>query len=81
VDRLFRTHGPYRERRLYRKRTSIERVFSRLKRELTFERHNVKGLRNIAIHVLLCIITLLLVATTALHVGKPEKARSVTLLR
>ena len=31
VDRFFSTHGPKREKRLYRLRSSIERVNSRLK--------------------------------------------------
>lgn len=80
VDKRFRTHGPTRERRIYRQRASIERMISRLKEQLSLNKHRVKGLRNIAVHVLMCIITMLLVAVAALRLKRPEKARSITLL-
>jgi hypothetical protein len=80
VDTHFKTHGPTRERRLYRRRASIERMNSRLKEQLGLNRHRVRKLRNITIHVLLCIITMLLVAVAALRLNQPEKARSIALL-
>ena len=80
VDKHFRTHGPARERRIYRQRASIERIVSRLKEQLNLDRHRVKGLRNITTHIMFCIITMLLVASAALRLKKPEKARSITLL-
>jgi len=80
VDKHFRTHGPTRERRIYQRRASIERMISRLKEHLGLDRHRVKGLKNIATHILMCIITMLLVAVAALRLNRPEKARSIALL-
>jgi len=80
VDKRFRTHGPACERRIYRRRASIERANSRLKEQLSLNRHRVRRLRNIVIHVLLCIITMLLVAVAALRLNRPEKTRSIALL-
>ena len=37
----------------------------------------LRGLRNTMVHVLLCIITMLLVAVAALRLGRPWKARSL----
>jgi len=80
VDRCFRTHGPACERRIYRQRAVVERVNSRLKEQLGLSRHRVKGLKNITIHALLCVIAMLLTALAALRLKRPEKARSITLL-
>lgn len=80
VDKHFRTHGSACERRIYKRRASIERTNSRLKEQLSLNNHKVRGLRNIVIHVLLCIITMLLVAVAALRMNKPEKARSIAQL-
>jgi len=80
VDKHFRTHGPTRERRIYRRRVSIERMTSRLKEQLGLNRHRVRGLRNIATHVLMCIIAMLLVALAALRLDRPEKVRAIAML-
>jgi transposase len=80
VDAHFKTHGPTREKRIYRQRMSIERMNSRLKEQLGLNRHRVRKLRNITIHILLCMITMLLVAVAALRLNRPEKARSIALL-
>jgi IS5 family transposase len=80
VDRYFRTHGSTAERRIYRKRAAAERVNSRLKDQLSLERHRVRNLRRIAIHALLCTIAMLLNALAALKLNKLEKARSITFL-
>jgi len=78
VDRYFRVYGSEEERRLYGLgRSSIERVNSRLEGQVCLDRHRVRGLRNITIHVALCIIAMLLVAVAALRLGVPEKARSI----
>jgi hypothetical protein len=37
----------------------------------------LRGLRNVLIHVLLCVIVVLLVAVAAHRLGRPWKARSV----
>lgn len=80
VDRYFRTHGSTVERRIYRKRAGAERVNSRLKDQLSLERHRIKGLRRIAIHALLCMIAMLLNALAAFRLNRVDQARSITFL-
>ena len=78
VDRFFRVYGSEEERRLYGLgRSSVERVNLRLEGQVCLDRHRVRGLRNVTIHVALCIIAMLLVAVAALRLGVPEKARSI----
>jgi hypothetical protein len=78
VDRYFRVSGSVEERRIYGlERASVERVNSRL--ELVgLGGLKLRGLRNVMVHVVLCIIALLLVAVAALRLGRPWKARSVS---
>ena len=76
VDKHFRIHGSSRLKNLYRHRASVERTISRLKQHLSLENHKARGLRNIAIHVLLCIIAMLLTALTATKHGKPQQIRA-----
>ena len=80
VDKHFRTHGPADERRIYRHRSAVERVNSRLKEQLSLNKHRVRGLKNVAVHALLCVIAMLLTALAALSLKRAEKARSITLL-
>jgi transposase len=80
VDKYFRTHGPIYEKRVYRLRSSIERVNSRLKDQLSLERHRVRGLGRITVHALLCMIAMLLTAVIALRLNRPERTRSITML-
>ena len=78
VDRFFRVSGPAEEeRRVYEVgRASVERVNSRLE-FVGLECLKLRGLRNVMVHVLLCIIVMLLVAVAALRLGRPWKARSL----
>ena len=80
VDKKFRTHGPEGLKRLYRHKASAERAISRLKMHLSLENHKVRGLKSILIHALLCIIAMLLLALTAIKLGKPEQIRAITRL-
>jgi transposase len=80
VDKYFRTYGSDVERMLYRHRAAIERVNSRLEEQLCLNRHRAKGLRDITIHALLCMIAMLLTAVIALRLNRPEKTRSITML-
>ena len=80
VDKSFRAHGPERLKRLYAHKASVERTISRLKQHLSLENHRVRGLRKILTHALLCIITMLLSALTAIKLGKPEQIRAITKL-
>ncbi len=78
VDKFFRVYGSEEERRLYGLgRSSVERVNSRLEGQVCLDRHRVRGLRNVTVHVALCLIAMLLVAVAALRLGVPEKARSI----
>jgi transposase len=63
IDWRFKSHGPQELRRAYRKRVSVERVFSRLK--------NLAGLTQ---HSLLAI---LFTAQAAVNAHKPSKSRSI----
>jgi transposase len=77
VDRFFRTSGPAWERRIYGLgRASVERVNSRLDM-VGLGCLKLRGLRNVLVHVLLCIIVVLVVAVAALRLGRPWKARSL----
>ena len=80
VDKRFRAHGPESLKRLYACKASAERAISRLKQHLSLENHKVKGLRNILTHALICIIAMLLIALTAIKLGKPEQIRAITKL-
>jgi IS5 family transposase len=80
VDRFFRTHGPKREKRLYRLRSCVERVNARLKMQLCLENHRVRSLLRVTVHALLCLIAMLLNAVAAVRLKVAEKARSLTLL-
>jgi len=76
VDRKFRSHGPASLKRLYRRRPAVERVVSRLKTYFGLRQLRTRGLRNVSLHVLLCIIALLANALSAIKQGLPHKMRS-----
>lgn len=77
VDRFFRASGPAEERRIYGLgRASVERVNSRLDL-VGLGDLKLRGLRNVMVHVVLCVIAMLLVAVAALRLGRPWKARSI----
>ena len=80
VDRYFRTMDQTIEKRLYRLRSSVERVNSRLKEQLCLEKHRVRSIERITVHALICMITMLLNAVAAFRLNRIEKARSITLL-
>lgn len=65
-------------KRLYRKRSSIERTISRLKEHVSLRNHNLRGLRNTIIHVQYCILAMLFIALAAFKMRKLWKARSIT---
>jgi len=77
VDRFFRTSGSAVERRVYEVgRASVERVNSRLE-FVGLECLKLRGLQNVMVHVLLCIIVMLLVAVAAVRLGRSWKVRSL----
>jgi transposase len=75
VDRYFRTHGPTCEKQLYKLRSSIERVNSRLKEQLCLEKHRVRSLERVTVHALVCMIAMLLYAVAAFRLNRVEKVR------
>ncbi len=78
VDRKFRTHGPASLKRLYRRRPAVERTISRLKHHFGLKHLRTRGLRNVMSHVLLCFITMLANALSAIKQGLPHRMRSST---
>jgi len=78
VDRFFRVSGPKEERRIYGLgRASVERVNAKLDL-VGLGGLKLRGLKNVAVHVLLCLIVMLIVAVAAVRLGRPWKARSLS---
>ncbi|MBE0633700.1 transposase [Candidatus Bathyarchaeota archaeon] len=77
VDRFFRVSGPAEERRMYVGRAAVERVNSRLG-SVGLDCLKLRGLRNAVVHMLLCVVTVLLVAVAALRLSRPWKAWSLS---
>ena len=77
VDRKFKSHGPQRLRRAYRKRVAVERVFSRLKNLTGLTLHNLRGLAKITFHTQLCLLIMLFTAQAAINTHRPSKTRSI----
>lgn len=76
VDKKFRVHGSERLKRLFKLRSSVERVNSRL--DAFLSKITFKGLKAAATQVSYAVLSLLFIAWTAIKTGKPEKARSIT---
>jgi len=76
VDRKFRTHGPARLKRLYRRRSAVERTISRLKIHYGLNQLRTRGLRNAMIHVFLCLIAMLVTALASIILGHADMMRS-----
>jgi len=76
VDRTFHNHGPLKLRRLYRRRSSIERTVSRLKTYFGLRQLRTRGLGNVLSHVLLCLLALLVTALSSILLGHADMMRS-----
>jgi len=77
VGRDFVVHGVKRLVNLFRKRVSIERVFSRAKEWLLLDHLRVRGLEQAFIHACLSFSAMLAVALTAVKQHKPQLIRSI----
>ena len=77
VDKKFKSHGPQKLRRAYKKRVAVERVFSRLKNLAGLKDHNLRGLANLTFHSQLCILIMLITAQAAVNTNKISKTRSI----
>jgi len=77
VGRDFVVRGVKRLVNIFRKRVSIERVFSRAKEWLLLNHLRVKGLEQAFIHACLSFSAMLAVAVTAVRQHKPSLIRSI----
>jgi hypothetical protein len=77
VGRDFVVHGVKRLVNLFRKRVSIERVFSRAKEWLLLDHLRVKGLEQVFIHACTSFSAMLVVALTAVKQHKPSLIRCI----
>jgi len=77
VGHDFVVHGVKRLVNLFRKRVSIERVFSRAKEWLLLDHLRVRGLEQAFIHACLSFSAMLVVALTAVKQHKPSLIRSI----
>lgn len=77
VDRKFRSHGPQKFRKAYKKRVAVERVFSRLKNLAGLTQHSLRGLAKVTFHSQLCVLIMLLTAQAAINTHNQRKARSI----
>ena len=77
VGRDFVVHGVKRLVNLFRKRVSIERLFSRAKEWLLLDHLRVRGLEQAFIHACLSFSAMLTVALTAVRQHKPSLIRSI----
>ena len=77
VGRDFVVHGVKRLVTLFRKRVSIERVFSRAKEWLLLNHLRVRGLEQAFIHACLSFSGMLVVASTAVRQHKPTLILSI----
>jgi len=77
IDRKFKSHGPQKLRRAYRRRVAVERVFSRLKNLAGLTQHNLRGLAKITFHAQLSLLIMLFTAEAAINTHKPGRSRSI----
>jgi len=77
VGKDFIVRGVKRLVKLFRKRVSIERVFSRAKEWLLLDHLRVRGLQQAFIHACLSFSAMLVVALTAVKQHKPSLMRSI----
>jgi len=77
VGKDFVVKGANRLVELFRRRMSVERLFSRAKEWLMLGGLRVRGLEQVCIHAALSFITMLSVALTALRIQQPGLMRSI----
>jgi hypothetical protein len=71
----------YAWKREYKKRTSVERVNSRLDTSFGFERHFIRRMKKMKFRVGLALVVMLAMAVGWIESGQPEKMRSLVRLR
>jgi hypothetical protein len=65
--------------RLYAKRTSVERVNSRIETSFGFDRHNIRGMKKMRMRVGLALAIMMAMAVGFISEGKPEFMRSLVM--
>lgn len=70
-------HSP-KWKRAYDRRTSVERVNSRLDRVLGFELHTIRGLKKMKLRVTLALVVMLAMALGRIRIGQMDQLRSLT---
>ena len=63
--------------RQYKRRTSVERVNSRIDGSFGFERHTIRGLKKMRFRVGLALVVMLALALSAVRAGRHEHMRSL----
>ncbi len=76
IDRKFRPYGPDRLKRLYGHRPAVERTVSRFKDPFGLRQLRTRGLRNVLVHVLFCLIAMLVTALSSIQLGHKDMIRS-----
>jgi transposase len=77
VGKDFIVRGARRLVELFRKRMSVERLFSRAKEWLMLDGLRVRGLQQVAIHAALSLTAMLAIALTAVRHRQPGLTRSI----
>jgi hypothetical protein len=67
----------YKWKRLYRGRTAVERVNSRLDVSFGFERHFIRGMNKMRVRVGIALVVMLSMALGSIEMGKPDRMRSL----
>ncbi len=67
----------YKFKRLYKKRTAVERVNSRLDVSFGFERHFIRGQQKMQLQVGIALVVMLAMALGRIRQGQPERMRSL----
>jgi hypothetical protein len=67
----------YKWKRLYRGRTAVERVNSRLDVSFGFERHFIRGMKKMKVRVGIALVVMLSMALGSIQMGKPDRMRSL----
>jgi len=67
----------YKWKRLYRGRTAVERVNSRLDVSFGFERHFIRGMKKMKVRVGIALVVMLSMALGSIQMGEPQRMRSL----
>jgi hypothetical protein len=68
-------------KRLYKRRTSIERVNGRLDNSFGFEKHFIRGMNRMRLRMGMALLVMLAMAVGCVEAGKPENMRSLVWAR